>query len=85
VKLKPPAWVENRLAQFFGAHGQSRLGYDAVKFDNKRRPATGRLLWEERELMENQRRLLVSDMHGIFPNRPVLTRRELEEVLACQE
>jgi capsid protein len=68
VKLKPPAWIENRLSQFFGEHGQSRLGYDAVKFDNKRRPATGRLLWEERELMENQRRLLVSDTRDLQRN-----------------
>jgi capsid protein len=63
VKQKPQSW-KNRLASLFG----SRLGYDAVKFDNKRRPATGRLLWEERELMENQRRLLVSDTRDLQRN-----------------
>ncbi len=62
---------EAAFARFVGAPAQPRtssLGYDAINPKNKRRAPTGRLMFEERELMEQQRRLLVSGARDVQRN-----------------
>lgn len=82
-KLLDRPEAEAAFARFAGPGPQSQLGYDAINAKGRRRAPSGKLLQEERELMETQRRMLVSGTRDVRRNFSVLgwaLRRHLDFV-----
>src|ERR1700733_10829789 len=75
--------AEAALSRFVGDRRESSLGFDAIVPKGRRRAPTGKLMLEERELMEQQRRLLVSGSRDVRRNATILgwaLRRHLDFV-----